>query len=102
MEKKFSLSPFYLWLKIIDTKADILLFLTNVSHTSLCSFIAKFYPVAKLFSSIVVLEAIWNFLHYIAAKYVGMCALRFLVLVQLREAFIQLFMKCFVHVKEVL
>lgn len=97
MEKKFSLSPFYLWLKVTDTKADILFFLTGIPHTNLYSSVAKFHPVAKLFSLIAMLEAIWTFLHYIAAKYIVMFALRFQVLVQLREAFIRLFVKFFIR-----
>ena len=80
MEKKFSPSPFFLWLKVIDTRAEILVFLTRVSHMNLCSHIAKLHLVATLVSLIAMLEATWTFLHYVAAKHIGMSPLRFQIL----------------------
>lgn len=42
------------------------------------------------------LEAAWIFLDYVAAKYTGMSALRFQILIQLREALVQLSIKVFI------
>lgn len=54
---------FFLWLDVTDTKAEILFFLTRVTHMNLCISIAKLHLVAKSAGLTATLEAIRAFLH---------------------------------------
>jgi len=79
-EQKFLPLLFFLWLKIMTLERKFSSFSLWVSHMNLCSPIAKHHLEAKLVYLISTLEATWTFLHYVAAKHIGISARRFQIL----------------------